>query len=107
MQDNWEKYQQLNEDALLDEIQKINKRLFKLKPGSTMYDRVRGMVELAQMAYRDKIEITNLKSDNSPSVMEIGNIEGSYNEIDYTPEALLNLTVESYTKTLRGKAKKS
>ena len=87
MQDNWEKYQQLNEDALLDEIQKINKRLFKLKPGSTMYDQVRGMVELAQMAYRDKIEITNLKSDNSPSVMEIGNIEGSYNEIDYTPDS--------------------
>jgi len=105
--DNWEKYQSLNEDALLDEIQKINKRLFKVKPGTVMYNQIKGMLDMAEMAYRDKIAIVNLKSDTSPSMMEIGNIDGSYEEVDYSPEALLNLTVESYTKTLRGKIKKS
>ena len=104
--DNWEKYQSLNEDALLDEIQKINKRLFKLKPGSVMFNQVKGMLEMAELAYRDKLAIVKLKSDTSPRMMEIGNVEGSYEQIDYSPEALLNLTVDSYTKTLRGKIKK-
>lgn len=105
--DNWEKYQGLNEDALLDEIQKISKRLFKVKPGTVMYNQIKGMLDMAEMAYRDKIAIVNLKSDTSPSMMEIGNVDGTYEQVDYSPEALLNLTVESYTKTLRGKIKKS
>jgi len=105
--DNWEKYQSLNEDALLDEIQKISKRLFKIKPGTVMYNQIKGMLDMAEMTYRDKIAIVNLKSDTSPSMMEIGNVDGSYEQVDYSPEALLNLTVESYTKTLRGKIKKS
>ena len=62
---------------------------------------------MAEMAYSDKLATTRLKDDKSPSVLEIGNVEGTYNEVDYSPEALLNLTVESYTKTLRGKTKKS
>ena len=105
--DNWEKYQTLTEDDLLDEIQKINKRLFKLKPGNSMFNQVKGMLEMAEMAYRDKVAIMRMKDDTSPNVMEIGNVESTYNEVDYSPEALLNLTVESYTKTLRGKTKKS
>ena len=105
--DNWEKYQGLNEDALLDEIQKISKRLFKVKPGTVMYNQIKGMLDMAEMAYRDKIAIVNLKSDTSPSMMAIGNVDGTYEQVDYSPEALLDLTVESYTKTLRGKIKKS
>lgn len=105
--DNWDKYQTLNEDDLLDEIQKINKRLFQLKPGNPMFNQVKAMLQTAEMAYRDKIAIARLNNDTSPSMMEIGNVESTYDQIDYSPEALLNLTVDSYVKTLRGKTKKS
>ncbi|MBM38678.1 MAG: hypothetical protein CMO97_06355 [Woeseia sp.] len=105
--DNWEQYQKLNEDALIEEIQKINKRLFKIKPGNPMFNQLKNMLQMAEMAYSDKLATTRLKDDKSPSVLEIGNVESTYNEVDYSPEALLNLTVESYTKTLRGKTKKS
>ena len=105
--DNWEKYQTLNEDSLIEEIQKINKQLFKIKPSNPMFNQLKNMLQLAEMAYRDKISIARMKDDKSPNMMEIGNVEGTYNEVDYSPEALLNLTVESYTKTLRGKPKKS
>ena len=105
--DNWEQYQKLNEDALIDEIQKINKRLFKIKPGNPMFNQLKNMLQMAEMAYSDKLATTRLKDDKTPNVLEIGNVESTYNEVDYSPEALLNLTVESYTKTLRGKTKKS
>ena len=105
--DNWEQYQKLNEDALIDEIQKINKRLFKIKPGNPMFNQLKNMLQMAEMAYSDKLATTRLKDDKTPSVLEIGNVDSTYNEVDYSPEALLNLTVESYTKTLRGKTKKS
>ena len=105
--DNFDRYQKLNEDDLIDEIQKLNKRLFKIKPSNPMFNQLKNLIQMAEMAYKDKIAISRMKDDKSPSIIEIGNIEGTYNEVDYSPEALLNLTVDSYTKTLRGKPKKS
>ena len=105
--DNFDRYQKLNEDDLIDEIQKLNKRLFKIKPSNPMFNQLKNLIQMAEMGYKDKIAISRMKDDKSPSIMEIGNIEGTYNEVDYSPEALLNLTVDSYTKTLRGKPKKS
>ena len=42
--DNFDRYQKLNEDDLIDEIQKLNKRLFKIKPSNPMFNQLKNLI---------------------------------------------------------------
>tara|TARA_B100001105_G_C22267424_1_gene389489 strand:- start:461 stop:778 length:318 start_codon:yes stop_codon:yes gene_type:complete len=104
--DNWEKYQNMKEEELVDEMKLINTKLFKIREGSEIYNQLVNMRSMAQMAYEERLAIARLKTDKSPDILEIGNISGEVNEIIYKPNELLKVTVKSYFKTLRGKIKK-
>lgn len=104
--DNWEKYQGLKEEELIDEIKTINTKLFRIREGTEIYNQLISMRNMAQMAYEERLAIARLKTDKSPDILEIGNISSEVNEIVYEPNELLKVTVESYFKTLRGKIKK-
>jgi len=104
--DNWEKYQNMKEEELVDEMKLINTKLFKIREGSEIYNQLVNMRSMAQMAYEERLAIARLKTDKSPDILEIGNISGEVNEIIYKPNDLLKVTVKSYFKTLRGKIKK-
>ncbi len=104
--DNWEKYQTMKEEDLIEEIKTINTKLFRIREGTDIYNQLVGMRSMAQMAYEEKLAIARLKTDKSPAVLEIGNISSEVNEIIYEPNELLKVTVKSYFKTLRGKIKK-
>jgi hypothetical protein len=104
--DNWEKYQGLKEEELIDEIKMINTKLFRIREGTEIYNQLMSMRNMAQMAYEERLAIARLKTDKSPDILEIGNISSEVNEIVYKPNELLKVTVESYFKTLRGKIKK-
>ena len=104
--DNWEKYQNMKEEELVDEMKLINTKLFKIREGTDIYNQLVNMRSMAQMAYEERLAIARLKTDKSPDILEIGNISGEVNEIIYKPNELLKVTVKSYFKTLRGKIKK-
>lgn len=104
--DNWEKYQNMKEEELIDEMKLINTKLFKIREGTDIYNQLVNMRSMAQMAYEERLAIARLKTDKSPDILEIGNISGEVNEIIYKPNELLKVTVKSYFKTLRGKIKK-
>jgi len=104
--DNWEKYQNMKEEELVDEMKLINTKLFKIREGTEIWNQLVNMRSMAQMAYEERLAIARLKTDKSPDILEIGNISGEVNEIIYKPNELLKVTVKSYFKTLRGKIKK-
>lgn len=104
--DNWEKYQNMKEEELVDEMKLINTKLFRITEGTQIWNQLVNMRSMAQMAYEERLAIARLKTDKSPDILEIGNISGEVNEIIYKPNELLKVTVKSYFKTLRGKIKK-
>ena len=103
--DNWEKYQSLNTEKLIEEIESLNKKLFKLKPGTTMYTQINNMLSEAESAYRDKLEIARYKNDDSPDILEIGTIESETYTPDYSNENVVDLVARSYIKDLKGDVK--
>ena len=109
MEDSYIKYQGMSLDDLLDEIEKINKQLFKLREGSPMYNQVRNMRDLADATYREKSLLAMQKANKNPpsEIIEIGEIESVEYTPDYDDNTLLDNVVESYTKTLRSQHENS
>ena len=92
---------ELEEDKLLEEIEKVNKKLFKARPGP-IQDQLMEMLRVCQSAYQDIQYKRNIKSEDS--VMEIGEMESTEEMPDYSKKELLDIMVTSYTKDL-GKKK--
>lgn len=102
--DNWEKYQAMSPDKLMNEMERINKMMFKINPDHPMYSQLEVLRNSAESAYRDKIAIAQLEAHKGElnQALEIGNIESSVNSIDYNKE-ILDVLVTSYTRNLRNK----
>lgn len=94
--DYYTQIQGLAEDKLVSEIEKINKKLFMMNPGSGMYNQLLGMLEIAQTALAE-IGYTRRIKDKSDSIIEIGTVEEHIVTPDYSTDELLNAVVEQYT----------
>jgi len=92
---------ELSEEKVLAEIEKLNKRLFKTKPGNPMYNQLMDMLRTAESAYQDILFKNRVKSEDI--VMDIGEMESTVTEPDYSKDELLDVIVTSYTKDLREK----
>ena len=91
---------ELPEDKLLEEIEKVNKKLFKAKSGP-IQDQLMEMLKICQSAYQDIQYKRIIKSEDT--VMEIGEMESTEETPDYTKKELLDIMVTSYTKDLKDK----
>ena len=90
------KYLDMKEDALLDEIESLNKRLFKMSSGP-MRDQMMMVIDQAQMAYQEKQIKKRIKVEDT--VLDIGYVDSEVIETNYSSEEMLNIIVQSYTKS--------
>ena len=96
MFDYYDKVQAMTSDQLSDELAMLNKKLGSVQPGTPIYDQILDMYETVSFAYREDM----YKSLNKPesSVMNIGEMESTTTEPDYTKIELLDAIVTGYTK---------
>lgn len=86
----------MSEEKLIEEIEKLNKKMFTMNPGTPMFNQLQGMLETAQMAYGEVLMKRRVKTEDS--VMEIGTIESTEYTPDYSKQDLLNVLVQGYLK---------
>lgn len=93
----------LSEEKIIEEIEKITKRLFSISVGTPMYDQLNYMLAQAQQAYDDLAYARILKTQNKDkdgkdiSVMDIGEIESETYTPVYSDTEILTAMVEAYT----------
>lgn len=87
------KYLSMKEDDLLNEIESLNKRMFKMRSGP-MRDQMMLVINQAQQAYQEMQIKKRVKLEDT--VMDIGTIESEVLETNYDDGELLNILVQSY-----------
>tara|TARA_Y100000389_G_C17043855_1_gene309405 strand:- start:209 stop:523 length:315 start_codon:yes stop_codon:yes gene_type:complete len=94
----------LTEDKVVAEIEKLTKRLLKTRPDSPIYAQVSNYLDMAQSAYQDIMYSHRIK--NESSVMDIGEIESTVIEPDYTKQEIVTDIVQTYISSpRRGRSK--
>lgn len=86
----------LPEDKLVTEIEKLNKKLFKVNPGSGMYNQLLDMLNVAQTAHSEMQYVRRIK-DTSDKIIEIGEVSEHIVTPNYSRDELLVAIVEQYT----------
>jgi len=100
MEDHWQKFEELTAEKLMDEIEMLNKKLFKMKPGSGTFMQMRKVIDMAATVYNDKMALTRLQGQEKDTVMNIGEIEEEVIEPDYG-DNILDVVVSSYVSNLK------
>lgn len=96
----------LTEDKLIEEIQKLTKRLYAARPGTPAYTQLTTMLDQANEAYTDCMYRARFKTEAEESkVINIGEMESVDYTPDYSKDELLNVVVELYTTNLRDNEK--
>ena len=104
MIDNYIKYQSMSMEDLIDELEMLDKKLWKLQPNTPIYDQVLEWRHMCDSTLKEKYQIANMQAsqkDPKSQVIEIGTIDKEEYTPDYNEEEVLNNIVEAYTKTLR------
>jgi hypothetical protein len=92
---------ELEEEKVVAEIEKLNRKLFAINPTSPMHGQILDMLNTAESAYQDIQYKRRIKSEDS--VINIGEIESVVTEPDYNKAELLDAIVTSYTKNLNAR----
>ena len=95
---NREEFEKLSPEKLLDKIQELNKRLFKMNPNSGMYGQLRSIINEAQFVYQEHLAVSRYDAANEErdSVINIGEIESEVYTPDYSNNTALDSVVQSY-----------
>ena len=95
---NREEFEKMSPEKLLDKIQELNKRLFKMSPSSGMYSQMRAIINEAQAAYQDHLALSRFQAmdEEADSVINIGEIESEVYTPDYSDNIALDNIVQSY-----------
>jgi hypothetical protein len=102
--DQWQKFEGMSSDRLVDEIQTLNKKLFSLNPNSSMYNQLLGIIRMADQVYRDKMYVDQVTDPKQTKVIDIGEIETQVSQPNYGAN-LLDVVVESYVSSVRDNKK--
>lgn len=89
----------LDEEKIILEIEKITKRMLKTDPGSPIYGQLQSYLDMANSAYQDRLWTQRIKNENT--VMDIGEMESTVTEPDYTKEELVTDIVKTYIESPR------
>lgn len=92
--DQWQRYEEMTPEKVSEELQSLNKKLFKMKPGSPMYNQMLGVINTATQVYRDKLLRSMVKEEES-NVMDIGEIDSHHGQPNYGSN-VLDVVVNSY-----------
>ena len=95
---NRQDFEQMNPEKLLDKIQELNKRLFKMNTHSPMYSQMRGIISEAQAVYQEHLALSRFESMNEErdEVINIGDIESEVYTPNYGDNTVLDTVVQSY-----------
>jgi hypothetical protein len=96
MIDYYDKVQAMNEEQLMTELDSLDKKLFKLNPGSAMYDQLLTMRETVDFAIREQMMKRRVKTEDT--VLDIGTIESTIDEPEYNKSDIVSILVHNYTK---------
>lgn len=96
MFDYYSQLQNMSQEKLSNEIEKLTKKLLMISQTSPMYEQILGMLDMAQGVYSENIMVSTIKKEDA--VIDIGEIESTVQEHDYTQEELLIAVVQEYTK---------
>lgn len=95
---------EMTEDQLIAEIEKLTKRMYKTNPSSPIYAQLQGYLDMANSAYQDRMYTLRIKKEDT--VMDIGQMESTVIEPDYSKEEIITDIVKTYIESpRRGKAK--
>jgi tRNA A37 N6-isopentenylltransferase MiaA len=98
MEDYYAKVNNMAEDKLVDEIQRLYKKLMAMNHQSPMYDQMLQMVQTAETAYQEKIYVNRFKNSKASEVIDIGTIDEVVHTPNYSSEELLLAVVSQYIK---------
>ena len=93
-----QQFEEMSPEKLLDKIQELNKRLFKMNNSSPMYNQMRGIIQEAQHVYQEHLAMSrfNAQEEERDTVINIGDIESEVYTPDYNDNTVLDTVVNSY-----------
>lgn len=93
-----QQFEQMSPEKLLDKIQELNKRLFRMNQQSPMYNQMRSIIQEAQMVYQEHLAVSRFEAMNEEKddVINIGDIESTVYTPDYHDNTVLDTVVQSY-----------
>lgn len=94
--DYYIKYASMNEDELLDEIEMLNKKIFKIRTNHTIRSQMLDMLHTAEGFYKEAQLKKRVSKDDE--IIEIGSITSDVIELEYSSQELLNILVTEYTQ---------
>jgi hypothetical protein len=93
--DMYQRFDSMEIDKLGTELQALNKKLFRMKPNSSMYNQMLGVIQMAHSIYTDKLTMANMPEGESSKVFDIGEIDAHNGQPNYG-ESILQVVVDSY-----------
>lgn len=98
MDDYFLKIQELKEDDLFEEIKKLNTKLYSVNETSPMFQQLKSMLDMCNERQKDIMMEYRLKSDKTPDVLEIGEIESVVYTPEYSEQELLTTLTNFYSE---------
>lgn len=92
--DQWQRFESMSHEKLMDEMQNLNKKLFKLRPGSPMYSQMKDVISMASQIYRDKLMVSSI-SEDATKIIDIGEVDSDHGQPNYGADTV-DIEVESY-----------
>lgn len=95
---NRQEFELMNPEKLLDKIQELNKKLFKVNQQSPMFSQLRAIISEAQTVYQEHLYVERFNSvkEEDDGVISIGEIESEVYTPDYSDNMVLSTVVQSY-----------
>lgn len=91
------KVQQMNEDELLTEMQKLNTKLYSFTSETGLRLQVEGMLNLVTQEHQARMMSRRMAQDKTPDIIELGEIEEVVHTPDYSKTELITHFSNFYT----------
>jgi len=97
--DYFQKLEELDEAKLVDELQKLNTKLYSIKKDGPIRQQIQGMLEAAQDKYNTLVQtrIYDNKNKDKSETIDIGEIEEVVYTPDYTEKELITYFSRFYS----------
>lgn len=105
MFDYYDHVNNMSEDKLHQEVERVFKKLFTTTPGTPIYEQLLDCLDQANEALNDKRMLRQFAGQKD-EVINIGEMESEVHHTKYDPEELLLATVHAYTQHLSDKSEK-
>jgi len=91
------KVQQMNEDELLTELQKLNTKLYSFTSETGLRLQIENMINLVAEEHLQRMSARREAADKTPDIIEIGTIEEVVETPDYSKTELITHFSNFYT----------